>query len=126
MPKKSSTGLTDIKVKSAKPADKAYKLFDGDGLFLFVSPSGGKLWRLKYRFGGTEKLLSLGAYPTVSLSDARDKRHEAKKLLDRDIDPGALKKAELSEKAELTENTFENISREWHGKMVHTWTPGHA
>lgn len=126
MPKKISSELTDIKVKNTKPTDKPQKLFDGDGLFLLVSPSGGKLWRMKYRFGGKEKLLSLGSYPTVSLSDARNKRHEAKKTLDSGVDPGEVKKAEKAVRVELTENTFENIAREWHTKFLPTWAPSHS
>ncbi|WP_051284196.1 tyrosine-type recombinase/integrase [Desulforegula conservatrix] len=126
MPKKNTSGLTDVKVKSSKPADKAYKLFDGDGLFLYVSPSGGKLWRMKYRFEGKEKLLSFGAYPTVSLADAREKRFEAKKLLDKGLDPGALKKAEEAEITERIENTFENIAREWFEKFSAQWTEATA
>ena len=73
MPRK-ITPLTDIKVKATKPQTTDIKLFDGGGLFLLVTPSGGKLWRLKYRFGGTEKLLTLGAYPQTSLAEARQKR----------------------------------------------------
>lgn len=68
--------LTDISIRNAKPADKARKLFDGGGLYLEVSPSGGKWWRLKYRRGGKEKRLSLGVYPDISLKDARERRDE--------------------------------------------------
>ncbi|MBI5593926.1 MAG: DUF4102 domain-containing protein [Deltaproteobacteria bacterium] len=71
--------LTGVKNKNAKPTDKPFKLFDGGGLYLLVAPTGGKLWRMKYRFNSKEKLLSFGIYPTIRLSDARDKRHEAKK-----------------------------------------------
>lgn len=77
--------LTDIKVKAAKPSKNSLKLFDGGGLFLLITPTGGKLWRLKYRFGGTEKLLTLGAYPQTSLTEARKRRTEARSLLDRGI-----------------------------------------
>ncbi|MFO7605581.1 MAG: Arm DNA-binding domain-containing protein, partial [Desulfurivibrionaceae bacterium] len=86
MPKRIAP-LTDLQVKNAKSAPKQVKLYDGGGLFLLVTPSGGKLWRLKYRFGGLEKKLSLGAYPEISLSDARQKRDEAKELLANNIDP---------------------------------------
>lgn len=126
MPKKNTSGLTDIKVKNAKPGDKAYKLFDKDGLFLFVSPSGGKLWRLKYRFDGKEKVLSFGKYPVVSLLDARGKLLDAKKFLDKGIDPGAIKKAKDAEKTERKENTFENIAREWFVKFSTQWTASTA
>ena len=73
--------LTNIKCKSAKPKDKPYKMFDGGGLYLLVNPTGSKLWRMKYRYLGKEKLLSFGSYPIVTLADARDEKNEAKKLL---------------------------------------------
>ncbi|WP_281976904.1 Arm DNA-binding domain-containing protein [Pseudorhizobium flavum] len=63
--------LTDTQIKKTKPTEKAFKLSDAGGLYLYVTPSGGKLWRLKYRLGGSEKLLSIGPYPAVSLLDAR-------------------------------------------------------
>ncbi|MRR34149.1 DUF4102 domain-containing protein, partial [bacterium] len=84
--------LTDVKVRNAKPTEKQVKLFDGDGLFLLImppgkkTPNGSKCWRLKYRFGGKEKLLALGTYPEVSLSDARDKRTEARRQIAAGID----------------------------------------
>lgn len=70
--------LTDVKVRNAKPKEKQYKLYDTGGLFLLVSPAGGKWWRFKYRFGGKEKLLSLGTYPEISLSKARERRRAAR------------------------------------------------
>jgi hypothetical protein len=73
--------LTDTAARTAKPKEKPYKLSDEKGLFLLVQPAGGKLWRLKYRFGGKEKLLSFGAYPDTGLKDARERREEARKLL---------------------------------------------
>jgi integrase len=123
---RTTSGLTDLKVRKAKPSDKPFKLFDGDGLFLFVTTTGGKLWRLKYRFRGIEKTLSIGKYPQVTLSEAREKRIEAKKKVDSGIDPSEAKKAAKAELIEQTVNTFENIAREWHDKVIHTWTPGHA
>ena len=84
--------LTDTEIKKAKPTDKDYKLFDGGGLFLLVKTNGGKLWRLKYGFGGKEKLLSLGTYPTTSLLEARAKRDEHKKEIAKGIDPSAERK----------------------------------
>jgi hypothetical protein len=80
MPKR-ITPLSDTKIRSIKPTEKPQKLFDGGGLFLLVTPTGGKLWRLKYRFGGTEKLLSLGAYPQISLAEIRQKRDQALAML---------------------------------------------
>lgn len=83
--------LTDKAIKNAKPRSKSYKLFDGNGLFLEIMPNESKLWRLKYRYFGKEKRISLGHYPLVSLAEAREKRDEAKKLLLRDIDPSVAK-----------------------------------
>lgn len=73
--------LTDIKVRTAKPTDKQYKLTDGNGMHLLVHPNGSKYWRLQYRFGGKQKMLALGVYPDVSLADARARRDDARKLL---------------------------------------------
>ena len=69
--------LTDIKVKTAKPKDKPYKLADGGGMYLLINTNGSKYWRMKYRFAGKEKMLSIGVYPDVTLADAREKRSEA-------------------------------------------------
>jgi integrase len=132
MPKKLPTGreaimaLTDMKIKNAKPQDKPYKNADGDGLTLIVTPAGGKWWRFRYRFDGKEKALSFGTYPEISLSTAREKRLEARKQVAAGIDPGVLRKEAKTEKIEFTENTFEKIAREWHDKLIHIWTPGHA
>ncbi|MEI6611187.1 MAG: integrase arm-type DNA-binding domain-containing protein [Deltaproteobacteria bacterium] len=117
--------LTDLKVLKAKSNGKQFTLFDGSGLFLLVTPSGGKLWRFKYRFAGKEKLLAFGAYPVISLQDARQKREEARRQLANGIDPGSVRKAQKQAKTESTE-TFEVIAREWHGRFTHTWTAGHA
>lgn len=116
--------LTATAVKNAKPGPKTVKMFDGGGLYLEVTPKGGKYWRLKYRYGGKEKRLALGVYPTVTLKEARDKREAAKKQLDKDIDPGAARKAEKI--AESGADTFEAVAREWHEKFKTRWTEGHA
>ncbi|CAI1953313.1 Putative prophage CPS-53 integrase [Serratia fonticola] len=114
--------LTDIKVKTAKPMEKAYKLADGGGMYLLVKPNGSKYWRLKYRFAGKEKMLSIGVYPDVSLADAREKRKEARKTLASGGDPGEVKKAEkLSQKLSIA-NTFEAIAREWHQHKADRWS----
>ena len=135
MPKQ-ITPLSDIQVKNAKAQEKDIKLFDGGGLFLLVSSlkfsSDGKqlpvskLWRFKYRFGGKEKLLSLGAYPAITLADARQRREDAKKLLANDVDPSETKKAQKAAQGEQDGNTFEVIAREWHRKYAHTWVASHA
>ena len=84
--------LSDAKVRNAKPKTKPYKIADGEGLFLLVTPSGSKYWRLKYFFAGKEKLLALGVYPEVSLADARERRAQARKVLAAGNDPGEAKK----------------------------------
>ena len=117
--------LIDTKIRNAKPKDKQYKLFDRDGLFMIVTPAGGKWWRFKYRFGGKEKLLSLGTYPKVGLAKARTRRDRAREQVADGIDPGQVRKALKASKAN-TENTFEVVAREWHAKFMATWTPGHA
>jgi len=124
MPKR-ITPLSDVKVRTAKPQENPYKIFDGGGLFLLVTPSGGKLWYVKYRYDNKEKKLALGSYPEISLADARLRRDEARKQVANNIDPGAIRKAQREAKTEETE-TFEVIAREWHAKFTQTWTPGHA
>jgi integrase len=117
--------LSETKVRTAKPKQGEYKLFDGGGLYLLVTPSGGKLWNFKYRFNGKEKKLSLGPYPEVSLADARTKKEDARRQIVNGIDPGAVRKAMKQASTSETE-TFEVIAREWHAKFTPTWTPGHA
>ncbi len=118
--------LTDIKVKSAKAKDKPYKLTDGQGLYLQVTPAGGKWWRFKYRFDGKEKLISFGTYPEVSLADARDKRVDARKQVAAGIDPGEIRKAQKLATVAVNENSFEIVAREWHEKFKQRWTKVHA
>ena len=110
--------LTDTAIRKAKPSTKSVRLFDGGGLYLEVSPSGGKLWRLKYRIGGKEKRLALGAYPATSLASARQKRDEARKLLAEGIDPSEQRKSTKAARAGLAANTFEVIGREWYAKTA--------
>lgn len=124
MPKR-ITPLTDTTVRTIKPAEKPKKLFDGGGLFLLVTPTGGKLWRLKYRFGGIEKLLALGAYPQTSLADARQKRDQASALMLNGVDPRDIKKAQKAAGAQENE-TFEVIAREWHTKFSASWAASHS
>lgn len=118
--------LTDTAIRSAKPGEKAVKLFDERGLYLEVSPTGGKWWRLKYRFDGKEKRLSLGVYPDVSLKDARERRDEARKLLTNGIDPSENRKAQKSARADRAANSFEAAAREWFAKYSPTWATTHA
>ena len=124
MPRK-ATPLTDSALKVAKAKDKAYKLTDGQGLYLEVMPTGSKLWRLKYRFAGVEKRLALGAYPAMPLQQARQKRDEARKLLAEGIDPGEQKKAvKQAQKAEG--QTFETLAREWFAYNAPRWADSTA
>ncbi len=105
--------LSEFAVKKAKPLDKPYKLSDGAGLYLHVQPNGSKLWRLKYRYLGKEKLLSFGPYPLVTIAEARKKRDEAKKLLLDNIDPGAKKKQDRLDAGAKQELTFGLLADEY-------------
>ncbi|HKE42713.1 MAG TPA: integrase arm-type DNA-binding domain-containing protein [Casimicrobiaceae bacterium] len=118
--------LTDVKVRNAKPTARPQRLWDSGGLYLEVSPSGGKLWRLKYRVGGKEKLLALGKWNAVSLAEAREKRDAAKKLLAQKTDPAEQRKADKREAAGRAANSFEVVAREWFEKRKGRWTPHHA
>ena len=118
--------LTDSKIKAAKPKEKPYKLSDGAGMYLQVTPTGNKYWRFKYRFGGIEKLLALGVYPDVKLAAARLKRKAARALLDANQDPGLAKKEEKRQQIMRGNNTFEAVAREWHEQQRHRWTDRHA
>lgn len=118
--------LTAAAVENAKPKEKPYKLYDTGGLFIIIAPTGGKWWRLKYRVGGKEKLLSLGTYPTTGLKEARDKRDEAKKLIAGGIDPSIQRQSvKASVRAEV-ENAFEVVAREWFNNNKETWVDSHA
>ncbi len=114
--------LTDVEIRKAKPGEKPIKLSDVRGLYLEIAPGGGKWWRLKYRFEGKEKRLSLGVYPDVGLKEARDRRDDARKLLADGVDPSSNRKAQKAAKAELGANTFEVIAREWLQKFAGTKT----
>ena len=120
--------LTDTAIRSAKPQSKAIKLFDGGGLYLEVAPSGGKWWRLKYRFAGKEKRISLGVYPAIGLKEARQRREDAKKIIAQGIDPSEQKKeakaaAVVAEREQTT--TFEAVAREWYAKKTTDLTTGY-
>ncbi|MFL5341684.1 MAG: tyrosine-type recombinase/integrase [Gemmataceae bacterium] len=115
--------LSDAAVRNAKAKTKPYKMSDGDGLFLLVTPSGSKYWRLKYFFANKEKLLALGVYPDVSLTDARERRGQARKVLAAGRDPGEAKKEAKRLLLENHESTFEAVAREWHRNRLSKWTP---
>lgn len=111
--------LSDATVRNAKPKAKPYKIADGKGLFLLVQASGAKYWRLKYFFGGKEKLLALGVYPEISLTEARERRSQARKMLAHGDDPGELKKEAKRQETIKASNSFEAIAREWLDKRNH-------
>ena len=110
-------GLTDTRIRNARPTVKTQRLYDSGGLYLEIAVTGGKLWRVKYRFDGKEKRLALGSYPAVTLADARHGRDDAKVLLIKGIDPSAQKKSKKLHDQLVSENTFEVIAREWLGKQ---------
>lgn len=115
--------LTDTQIKALKPEAKPRKIADEKGLYLLLQPTGARLWRLKYRVDGKEKLLALGSYPDVGLKDARNRRDEARKLLAVGIDPGAQRKAQKAASQERAVNAFEVICREWLEKWRTTVEP---
>jgi len=118
--------LTRLQIENAKPQAKPYRLFDGKGLYLEIAPTGARLWRFKYRIGGKEKRLALGAYPEVGLKDARGKLDDARRQLAANIDPGERRKAEKVALTERTENTFEAIAREWFALHSPKWAASHG
>ncbi|MDV6333082.1 tyrosine-type recombinase/integrase [Asticcacaulis sp. 201] len=110
--------LSDAFVRAAKPnADKDYKVADGGGLYLLISKGGGKLWRVRYRFAGVEKLLSVGAYPEVGLKEARLRRDEAKRLIANGVDPSFEKKRKAITASLQANNTFKGVAREYIEKL---------
>lgn len=116
--------LTQLQIKAAKPGEKSYKLADGGGLYVEVMPTGGKLWRMKYRQqDGKENRLSFGSYPEVSLADARAKRDAARELLAGGKDPGRIRTERVGHEQAIATNTFEKVAREWHRTMLGQWQP---
>ncbi|EJG2170743.1 integrase arm-type DNA-binding domain-containing protein [Citrobacter freundii 47N] len=115
--------LTDAKIRAAKPDEKSYKLADANNMFLLVHPNGSKYWRLRYRHLGKEKTLALGQYPEVSLSEAREKRDEARKLISDGIDPCEQRRAKKAAPEAI--NTFELVARQWH-KSNKKWSETHS
>jgi integrase len=112
--------LTDSAIKTAKPKEKPYKLSDAQGLYLEITPNGSKLWRLKYRVAGKEKKLAFGAYPATTLSQARQRRDEARQQLAEGADPGEQKKA-AKQAQRVDELTFETLAREWYDYNSPRW-----
>jgi len=118
--------LSDVAIRNAKCVEKPRKISDGGGLFLLVQTSGGKLWRLAYRFQGKQKTLALGAYPAVGLKDARIAKDNAKTLLARGIDPGEQKKKDRRQARIEAGNSFELVAGEWFEARRDGWTSGYA
>lgn len=115
--------LNDVKIRAEKPTDKQRKLTDGEGLYLLVHPNGSKYWRLNYRFGGKQKTLALGVYPSTTLAAAREKRAQAKQMLAAKIDPGEQKKQEQCEQS--NGDSFEEVARAWHANNK-KWSEAHS
>lgn len=116
--------LTDVRCRNAKPKEKPYRLADSHGLFLHVMPSGRKVWRYRFRFRKKEQLLTIGRYPAISLKEAREKRDEARLLLDKGKNPILEKKRLEAEKK--VEKSFRSIALEWWGIQKEQWSKGHA
>ena len=118
--------LTDVQARKAKAADKDYKLADSGGLYLFVTKTGFRSWRLKYRFAGKEKRLVLGPYPEVSLAEAREQREAARRWLREGVDPGVERKRRRPSIEAVVAATFEAQARAWHTAQAPRWVPQYA
>ena len=118
--------LTDTAIRAIKPTSKTAKYFDGGGLYLEVAPSGGKWWRLKYRFQGKGKRISLGTYPTIGLKEARERREDTKKILANGIDPSAQRQAIKASITSTDQDSFEVVTREWFDKHVVNLAPSYS
>jgi integrase len=118
--------LSDLACRNAAKKPKAYKLADGQGLYLFVTPTGFKSWRWKYRIGRKEKRLIIGPYPLVGLTAARKAREDAARLLHAGIDPAIAKKQRQAEQAEAGDRTFQSQAIDWIDSQRHRWTPSYA
>ncbi|MCP2012361.1 tyrosine-type recombinase/integrase [Duganella violaceipulchra] len=115
--------LTEMQVRNAKRREKAYRIFDGGGLYLEVAPGGSRIWRMKFRqTNGKENILTFGPYPEVTLEEAREKRLEARRLIRQGVDPARHRDDAKRRAAEEAANTFEKIAREWYATKVPTWS----
>jgi len=114
--------LTDVAIRQAKPKAKGYKLYDSNGLYLFITPKGKKIWRMRYKWAGKEKVRVLGHYPAMSLKEARSRRDEAKDLIQTGLDPAIGMKAR---RQGAGADSFETIAREWLDKQKGVWTEGY-
>lgn len=118
--------LTDTAIRNLKPKEKQYKVADGHGLYLFILPSGGKSWRIKYRFNGAEKSYCIGLYPTISLKHARDELLKVKQQLAGAIDPAKEKKNQKYQQFLKSQNLFEIVIKRWHENSHSKWTPDYS
>jgi hypothetical protein len=118
--------LSDVQLRTAKPKEKDYKLSDGQGLYLLINTTGGKLWRFDYSFRGKRKTLAFGSYPTLSLSDARQRREDAKKLIANGTDPSDFKKDQKTAIELAALNTFEAVTLKWFETHKGRWSEGHS
>ena len=118
--------LSALAIRKTKPSHKSSRLYDSGGLYLEISPTNSRWWRLSYRFAGKRKLISLGVFQDISLAEARERRDAARKLLANGIDPGAKRKADKREVAIRMASSFEAVAREWYGRQVHVWAPSHT
>jgi integrase len=117
--------LTDRRIRAATPLGRPHKLFDTRGLYLYVTPQGSRLWRLKYRWAGREKTLSFGPYPDITLADARERQAEARKMLREGRDPASETRARRGRQGGSPDR-FETLAREWHSRQKDHWSLGHA
>jgi Arm DNA-binding domain len=118
--------LTDSIARNAKPTAKGVRIFDRDGLYLEISPRGGKWWRLKYRYAGKEKRVSLGVYPEVNLKKARARTIDARQLLAAGVDPSENRRAAKAAQVQGAANSFEVVAREWIDQQMKSWVKGHG
>ena len=118
--------LTALEVSKSKAADKPQRLADGGNMYLLIQPNGAKYWRLDYRLAGKRKTLAIGVYPDMSLSDAREQREQARKLIANGVDPVAVKQAQKASTIEKVENSFEVIAREWFVRHAPNWKENHS
>ncbi len=118
--------LTDATIRAAKPKDKAYKLTDGKGLYLQVYKTGSKVWRYKYHYAKKENLLTIGAYPDISLKKAREKHFEAKQKLNEGINPAEYKRISKRNLHQAQDNDFQSVATEWFIKEKPHWSESHA
>ena len=116
--------LTDTRIRNTRPKEKAFKLSDGGGMYLLITPDGRRYWRLDYRFAGKRRTLALGVYPIVSLSSARARREDARALLAKNVDPSVAKQAAKRAAKLASADTFEAVAREWIDKQHRGHAPG--